>query len=72
MKEMDTRRGDNAALDEERWLFVGKDQCCPPSLTAILRCVDGPVVLELEGPIASLALASGKVEPSTSDDDDQL
>ena len=28
---VDTRRGGNAAPDEERWLFVGKDPCCPPS-----------------------------------------
>jgi hypothetical protein len=28
---MDTRRGGNAAPDEERWLFVGKDPYCPPS-----------------------------------------
>jgi hypothetical protein len=28
---MDNRRGYNAAIDEERWLFVGRDTCCPPS-----------------------------------------
>jgi hypothetical protein len=28
---MDTRIGCKAAPDEERWLFVGKDLCCPPS-----------------------------------------
>jgi hypothetical protein len=28
---MDTRRGCNAAPDEERWLFMGRDPCCPPS-----------------------------------------
>jgi len=28
---MDTRRGYSAGPDEERWPFVGKDLCCPPS-----------------------------------------
>jgi hypothetical protein len=27
---MDSRRGCNAAPDEERWLFVGRHPCCPP------------------------------------------
>jgi hypothetical protein len=28
---MDIRRGRKAAPDEEQWLFVGRDPCCPPS-----------------------------------------
>jgi hypothetical protein len=28
---MDNRRGYNAAPDEERWLFMGRHPCCPPS-----------------------------------------
>ena len=28
---MDTRRGRNAAPDEERWLFMRRDPCCTPS-----------------------------------------
>jgi len=28
---MDNRRGCNAVLDEERWLFMGSHLCCPPS-----------------------------------------